>query len=106
LARNRFKKKGEIRMSQCLRITFVVEDSSKLSLSEIIQKEAKKLNLEGVVQAAQIDRLTVVACGLSDKIESFLDLLYKEMALQECNCLEVEPFLKDRDYRGVFRVIE
>ncbi len=93
-------------MSQCLRITFVVEDSSKPSLSEIIQKEAKKLHLEGVVQAAQTDRISVVACGHSDEIETFLDLLYKEMALQQCDCVEVEPFFKDKDYRGVFRIIE
>ena len=93
-------------MSQCLRITFVVEDSSKPSFSEIIQKEAKKLQLEGVVLSGITDRLSIVACGLSDHIETFLDLLYKEMALQECDCLEVEPFLKDKDYRGVFRVIQ
>ncbi len=106
LGRNHFKKKGEIRMSQCLRITFVVENGLKQSLSEAIQKEAKKLQLEGVIQAVQSDKLSVVACGLSDQIEDFLDLVYKQLALKKCDDLEIEPLLKDKDYRGVFRIIE
>lgn len=93
-------------MSQCLRITFIVENSLKQSLFEVIQKEAKKLHLEGVIQAIESNKLSIVACGFSDQIEDFLDLVYKQLALKKCNDLEVEPLLKDKDYRGVFRIIE
>ena len=93
-------------MSQCLRITFVVEDSVKSALAQAIQKEARKLNIEGLVHVEDSDKLRIIACGLKEKIERFLDLLYKQVALQSCDDVEVEPFFKDKDYRGVFRIIE
>ena len=99
-------KKGEMRMSQCFRMTFVINNQSKDAFAEIIKKEAHKLDIEGVAQIVGQGHLRVVACGIKESIEQFLDLLYKEMALQECNNLEVETFLKDKDYRGIFRVIE
>lgn len=93
-------------MSQCLRITFAVDDTVKSVLAQTIQKEAKKLNIEGLVQIEDSDRLRIIACGFKDKIEVFLDLLYKQVALQACDDMAIEPFFKDKDYRGVFRIIE
>lgn len=93
-------------MNQCLRITFEVPSDKKQSLRSLIQEEAKKCFLEGTVRIMPNAQLKVVACGNKHKVDMFLDAVLKEIQKLRCDGLEIEPFLKDRDYRGVFRVIE
>ena len=94
-------------MNKCLKITFH-GDLPKSFLKSVVQKHAQKLSLEGTVQRVHSDGLVtrVIACGTKDAIDDFLDLLYKGVTEAEFNGIEVEPVLKDRDYRGVFRIIE
>ncbi len=92
-------------MKQCLRIILSVE-SYKPSLKEAIQKAAKKTNIEGTIQKADEKQVIVFACGPKLNVDNFLDELHNKVAAGELDCLEIEPFLKDRDFRGVFRVIE
>lgn len=93
-------------MNQCLRIMFEVPSEKKKSLRSLIQQEARKLILEGTVRLMPGSNLKVIACGNKHKMDMFLDAVLKEVAKARCDGLEIEPFLKDRDYRGVFRVIE
>ncbi len=93
-------------MNQCLRITFEVPSNRRQTIRSLIQKEAKKLFLEGTVRVMPDSNLKVIACGNKNKMDMFLDVVLKEIASLRCDGLEIEPFLKDRDYRGVFRVIE
>lgn len=93
-------------MNQCLRITFEVQGGKKETIRALIHKEAGKFFLEGTVRILPDSHLKVVACGNKDNMDLFLDVVLKEIASQKCDALEIEPFLKDRDYRGVFRVIE
>ena len=92
-------------MHKCLKITFTA-DLPEGFLQEAIQKHARKLSVEGVAQMLMDNFVKIVVCGTMDEVDSFLDLLYKEVAKIELDELQVEPFLKDKDYRGVFRVIE
>jgi len=94
-------------VNKCLKITFR-GDLPKSFLKSVVQKHAQKLSLEGTVQRVQADGFVtrVIACGSKDAIDDFLDLLYRGATDMELSDVEVEPFLKDRDYRGVFRVIE
>jgi len=101
-----YLKKGEFCMNQCLRITFEVPSEKRQRIRSLIQKEAKKLILEGTVRIMSGSNLKVVACGNKNKMDIFLDIVLKEIQNLRCDGLEIEPFLKDRDYRGVFRVIE
>ena len=39
-------------------------------------------------------------------VDAFLDELHKSAGAAELKEIEIEPFLKDKDYRGVFRIIE
>jgi hypothetical protein len=48
----------------------------------------------------------VIACGAKDDVDLFLDSLYKDASESQLEGVEAEPFIKDRSYRGVFRVIE
>jgi len=93
-------------MNKCLKITFRA-DFPENFLQTFVQKHAKKLNIEGMVQVISPEkRVRIIACGLKDDVDTFLDVLHKGSSACELEEIEVEPFLKDKDYRGVFRVIE
>lgn len=93
-------------MNKCLRVSFggnLPEDF----LHNVIQKNAKKLNLEGTVQHVLAEnKVKIIVCGDKDDVDQFLDSLHKGAGKIALEGLEIEPFLKDKDYRGVFRVIE
>lgn len=75
-------------------------------LQKIVQKHARKLDLEGMVQQVVKDLVKIIVCGKKEQVDSFVDLLHKEISDTKFHDIEIEPFLKDKDYRGVFRVIE
>lgn len=94
-------------MYKCLRISFESESEGYTNLASSIQKNAKKFNLEGVVQVVGAERkISIIACGSKEDLDAFLDLVYKGFEEGPLKEVEVEPFLKDKDYRGVFRIIE
>ena len=91
-------------MNKCLRITFSA-DFPEGFLQSFVQKHARKLDLEGVAQVMD-NMVRVVACGDKDKVDEFLDMIYKGSSNYTPDNIEVEAFLKDKDYRGVFRIVE
>lgn len=95
-------KPGEC-MNKCVKITCIVKVTS--SFTSLIHKKAQELLLEGSLQVVPPETIKIVVCGSKDGIDTFVDLLYKEGASKKQFSLIVEPFLKDKDYRGIFRVI-
>ncbi len=75
-------------------------------LKAVIQKYAVVHKVEGTVQFADNTTIKVIVCGKKELVDAFLDVLHKEAAKVATEALHIEPFIKDRDYRGVFRVIE
>jgi acylphosphatase len=92
-------------MNRCLRISLRA-NMPQGYVEVFIQKKAKLLGIEGTVQAVNDDHATIVACGTEETIEQFLDELHKGDNKVEVKEISIEPFLKTKDYRGVFRVIE
>lgn len=92
-------------MSQCLRIVLMMDIPDDF-LHEFIKKNARNLDLEGTAQLDQQKTVKIVACGKKEAIDQFLDMLHQKGAKHFLEPLEIEPFIKDRDYRGVFRIIE
>jgi acylphosphatase len=92
-------------MNKCLKITFTVEVPGDF-LRSFIQKNARKKDIEGTVQMMNEKKIRIIACGTKDNVDSFLDIIHKGSANFLPEDVEVEPFIKDKDYRGVFRVIE
>ena len=92
-------------MSQCMRINLIIT-GDKSHIQALVKKYAHEYNVEGLLQNADDQAVKVVACGDAQEIEAFMSALHKEFANDNLNIAEIEPFLKDRDYRGVFRVIE
>jgi acylphosphatase len=92
-------------MNKCLRITLQIKIEEG-TLQNYIQKNAKKFNIEGIAQAVDKETIKIIACGESENIDKFVDSIYAGYKDAKPTIIEVEPFLKDKDYRGVFRLIE
>lgn len=92
-------------MNKCIRIEFDAE-IGKDFLHKKILKKAREALLEGVAYQTDAGGFKIVLCGSNEALDDFLDFFHKEMALVAVNELEILPFLKDKDYRGIFRVIE
>ena len=69
-----------------------------------IQKHANSLGIEGTIQNDN-NGITIYACGLSDKLDRLIDLLYKGTDKSKLKNVVEEPFISEKDFRGVFRII-
>ncbi len=92
-------------MNKCVKIIITVR-SGELFLSTIVQKQARKMQLEGTAQLITPTSIRIIVCGLKEKVDAFVDAIHKEQAKYTLEAIEVEPFFKDKDYRGIFRIIE
>jgi acylphosphatase len=91
-------------MNQCVKITLVVKASRDL-LSNMIKKNAERLSIEGIGNVEGRGTIKIIAHGAHDSIDEFIDILYLGYKGARPSIIEVEPFLKNKDYRGIFRVI-
>ena len=89
--------------SQCLKISFL--GTLPKNFLEEVSKQAKKLEIEGTAQTVA-GNVNLIICGSKERVDLFLDAVHKGLAKATSTHLEIEPFLKTKDYRGVFRVIE
>lgn len=91
-------------MSRCIKMTFNVSKATDKML-QVVQQQALALELEGLVVASTPENVKIVACGSSEKIDSFLDTIDEFIARSGGHNITIDPFLKDKDYRGVFRIM-
>ena len=89
---------------RCVKVVFDVKTYQSVLL-EKIQSEAHARALEGCLIVHHPNTIKIVVCGTGDAVELFVDFIYAVMAAYEGNQMAVDAFLKDKDYRGVFRVI-
>lgn len=92
-------------MKKCLKITLI----SKMldgGLRDAIQGAARRLDLEGTVQQAEPNEIVIIACGSKENIDGFLDTIHQGFDGHVPEDVLVEPFLKEKDYRGIFRILE
>jgi acylphosphatase len=90
-------------MKKCLKITLSASDGG---FKEAVQSAARKLELEGTVQFIEPSGMVIIACGSKENIDSFLDNLHQGFGATVPEGVQVEPFLKEKDYRGIFRILE
>ena len=91
-------------MNKCLRIFCTAEPIGDI-LRSFIQEHARKLGLEGTAQVVE-GQIKIMVCGKKDDIDVFIDILHAGNNKFSLSEIEIEPFFKEKDYRGVFRVIE
>lgn len=93
-------------MYKCLKISFSAQNNLDNSLLPNIQKKALQLELEGTAQLVKAEKIVkIIVAGTKDGVDNFVEFLHKGPDGDQLENLEVEPFIKDRDYRGVFRII-
>lgn len=93
-------------MHKCLKISFVAGFPEGF-LRDFIQKNAQKIGLEGTVQVVSVSRrVRIIVCGSKKKVDEFLDIIHKGSSKHMPEEVEAEAFVRDKDYRGVFRIIE
>jgi acylphosphatase len=92
-------------MKKCLKIVLQGDFSSNF-LKTTVLKHARAHDLEGIARITGAGQVTIVVCGIKAHVDEFLDGVHKHEVAWEVQHIEVEPFLKDKDYRGVFRIIE
>ena len=91
-------------MKQCLKITFSLDSDGKF-LQGIVKSQADKLGIEGIARMIE-DKIQIIACGLKNNMDSFVDIIYKGTKGSKTDDIEIEPFAKEKEYRGVFRIIK
>ncbi len=92
-------------MKKCLKITLTsgVPDGG---FRDSVQVAARKMDLEGTVQFVEPNEIVIIACGSKENIDEFLDNLHEGFGVSAPEGVQVEPFLKEKDYRGIFRILE
>lgn len=92
-------------MKKCLKIIFTSQETENF-LHDFVQNNARKLEVEGTVQIVEPNQVIVIACGSKEKVDDFLDILCEGYDSFVPEDVQVEPFLKEKDYRGIFRILE
>lgn len=92
-------------MRRCVKIK-VIGKVQGVSYRHFAQKNASKLGIEGTIQNLE-DRKSVLifACGISDKLDDFIDELYKGTPKSKIEDLITEPLMQEKSFRGIFRII-
>jgi acylphosphatase len=92
-------------MKKCLKIVLTGNFPSTFLRASLL-KHARACVIEGVARPAGADQITITVCGDKSHVEEFLDGLYENEKEWGIDTIEVEPFVRDKDYRGIFRIIE
>jgi len=91
-------------MKKCVRITFAVSEPDKVL--ESIKKKARSLELEGIAYHDQADEYAAVVHGEKEQVEKFIDAVHAIIIEAGSEDFYVEPYPKEEDFRGVFRVLQ
>jgi acylphosphatase len=81
-------------------------ESSGAAVRLFIQKQAKDLELEGTAHFPDEKTVQMVVCGERAQVDLFVDAIHAKSTVYKIDNIELEPFLKTKDYRSSFRFIE
>ena len=94
-------------MNKCLKITFSQQKIPVNFLRSFVQKNAQKFNIEGAAQLIAPDKkIRIIACGQKKEVDSFIDILHTKFIELAIRDTSIEPYIKDKNYRNVFRIID
>lgn len=91
-------------MNRCLKMTVKMAKWEHAWSTEV-QKHAQKLQIEGLMQIIDGAQINIMACGKDVNLDDFIDYLYDFLLSVNAQIEELEPFIKERDFRGIFRII-
>jgi acylphosphatase len=92
-------------MKKCVKImlegTFPVDYMHK-----VVLQQARKIGIGGICQMIEGQGVRIIASGTAEQIDDLIDVLYKKSTQKVATGFSIESFLNEKDFRGVFRVIE
>lgn len=97
-------------MRKCVKIT-LTDFGDIDTLYSLLKKKMSFDDLEGYAHAPSEDEVNIVLYGPKEEVDNFVGAL-EEIVLKanahtdDAIGFFVEPFIKDEDYRGVFRFIK
>lgn len=92
-------------MKKCIKVQFSAKNPQEF-LKHVMPTGIKNYKVEGFAQVVDSQKVQIFMCAEQQELDNFLDLIYENIDRYILENIEVEPFLKDRDFRGVFRVVE
>lgn len=94
-------------MYKCIKIMWHISSHAVESiLLHSIQQSADGLSVEGILCAKSPDLLEIMVAGEKQAVDKFLDEMYCLVeSSKKSGDLEIIAAAKERDYRGVFRII-
>jgi len=92
-------------MYKCVKLQVICSKNYPQELIPFVEQAAKKSAIEGslVVKAPQL--IEILAAGTKQSVDAFIEQVESSVGQYSDVELEIEPAFKERDYRGVFRVI-
>ena len=91
-------------MKRCVRI-IVSGVVQGVFYRDFVRESASKLGVEGSVQNQEDGSVEILACGLAESLDDFIDLLYQGSSKSNVENVAVAPLAISKEFRGVFRVI-
>lgn len=93
-------------MYKCIKIIWHIPcDKVESILLTTIQHAADVLSVEGTLYAKD-SIFEIIAAGEKQAVDDFIDEVYRIIAVpQKLGELEIVAAAKERDYRGVFRIM-
>jgi len=92
-------------MKKCLKI-LVVGKVQDPTFKVHVQKNAGQLGLEGILQNGEDQNVVIFVRGGNSDLDVFVDDLYKDAPKHKIQNIISEPFTQEKEFRGVFRIIE
>lgn len=92
-------------MKQCMQIVISIK-KQQATFEDHVKKMALECQIEGVMQFLSKTSLKVIACGTKEYIEQFIDTLHQKKVTDLFGDLIIEPIFTEKDFRGVFRIIQ
>ena len=94
-------------MNKCIKIMWHVPDQQVESIPlTTIQRTADALSVEGILCVKSPQLFEIMAVGEKQAVDRFLDEVYQIVEnAQNFGELEIVAATKERDYRGIFRIM-
>lgn len=91
-------------MRKCIKI-IVYGKVKNEAYQTFIQKQALVIGVEGTIKNNDDESVIIHACGTTENLDTLIDYVYKGASGSHVDDVHIEPFINEKDFRGVFRVI-
>jgi hypothetical protein len=92
-------------MNKCVKIVIKAQGADLLRIREISERASREYLIEGTLYLYTPYSAELIIAGSKERVDSFIDAIYGAVHDASRCDIVIEPGSKERDYRGVLRVI-